>query len=119
MNITRVWSFLRRLALALLVAVPLAAAAAPQETFATPEAAVEALMAALKADSDPDMIAIFGEEHKDLVVNADSAASSATTGEDPRRHADAACAAGAEPGPPGAADRRRGVAGADPHRAHG
>ena len=37
MNITRVWSFLRRFALALLVAVPLAAAAAPQETFATPK----------------------------------------------------------------------------------
>lgn len=35
-------------------------------------------MAALKADSDSAMIAIFGEEHKDLVTNADHAASSAT-----------------------------------------
>ena len=78
MNPHRVWSYLRRLALALLVAVPLAAVAAPQETFATPEAAVDALMAALKADSDPAMIAIFGETHKDLVVNSDKAASSAT-----------------------------------------
>ncbi len=78
MNITRLWSYLRGLALALLVAVPLAAAAAPQETFATPEAAVDALMAALKADSDPAMIAIFGEEHKDLVLTSDRAASSAT-----------------------------------------
>ena len=78
MNITRLWSYLRRLALALMVAVPLAAAAAPQETFATPEAAVDALMAALEADSDPAMVAIFGEEHKDLVLTSDRAASSAT-----------------------------------------
>jgi hypothetical protein len=78
MNITRLWSFLRRLALALMMAVPLAAAAAPQETFATPEAAVNALMAALKADSDSAMIAIFGEEHKDLVLTSDRAAASAT-----------------------------------------
>jgi hypothetical protein len=78
MNITCLWSFLRRLVLALLVAVPLAAAAAPQETFATPEAAVDALMAALKADSDSAMVAIFGEEHKDLVLTSDRAASSAT-----------------------------------------
>jgi len=78
MNITRLWSFLRRLALALMLAVPLAAAAAPQETFATPEAAVEALMAALKADTDSAMLAIFGEEHKDLIVSSDRAATSAT-----------------------------------------
>jgi len=78
MNIPRLMSCLRGFALLLLVAVPLAAAAAPQETFATPEAAVEALMAALKADSDSAMVAIFGEEHKDLVVTSDRAASSAT-----------------------------------------
>ncbi len=78
MNTTRFWSSLRRLALALLLAMPLAAAAAPQDTFATPEAAVDALMAALKADSDPAMIAIFGETHKDLIVGSDKAASSAT-----------------------------------------
>jgi hypothetical protein len=78
MNIQRLWSFARRLALALLVAVPLAAAAAPQETFATPDAAVDALMAALKSDSDAAMIAIFGEEHKDLIVSSDRAAASAT-----------------------------------------
>ena len=78
MNVTGFWSFLRGLALALIVAVPLAAAAAPQETFATPEAAVDALLAALKADSDAAMVAIFGEEHKDLVVTSDRAASSAT-----------------------------------------
>ena len=78
MNNSRLWSYLRRLALALLFAVPLAAAAAPQETFATPEAAVDGLMAALKADSDAAMIALFGEEHKDLILQSDRAASSAT-----------------------------------------
>jgi Protein of unknown function (DUF2950) len=62
----------------LTVAVPLTGTAAQQETFATPEAAVDALMAALKADSDPAMIAIFGEEHKDLIVQSDRAATSAT-----------------------------------------
>jgi hypothetical protein len=78
MNNTRPWSYLRRLALALFLAVPLAAAAAPQETFATPEAAVDGLMAALKADSDAAMLAIFGEAHKDLILQTDRAAASAT-----------------------------------------
>ncbi|MGE5103362.1 MAG: DUF2950 domain-containing protein [Betaproteobacteria bacterium] len=77
MNITRVWSILRRLVLALSLAAPLGAAAVPQDTFASPEAAVDALMAALKADSDSALIAIFGEEHKDLVINSDHAAASA------------------------------------------
>ncbi len=35
-------------------------------------------MAALKADSDSAMIAIFGEDHKDLILTSDRAASSAT-----------------------------------------
>ena len=78
MKITHFWSILRRLALALMLVAPIAATAAPQETFATPQAAVDALMAALKADSDAAMIAIFGEEHKDLVIQSDRAASSAT-----------------------------------------
>ena len=60
-----------------MAAAPLAAAA-PQETFATPEAAVDALMAALKADSDASMLAIFGDEHKDMIVQSDRAATSAT-----------------------------------------
>jgi hypothetical protein len=77
MNILLYWSFLRRLVLALAVALPLAAVAAPQDTFATPDAAVDALMAALKADSDAAMIAIFGEEHKSLVIQSDKAAASA------------------------------------------
>ncbi len=77
MNISRLWALLHRVVLALTLAVPLAAVAAPQETFATPEAAVDALMVALKADNDTAMIAIFGEEHKSLVVQSDKAASSA------------------------------------------
>jgi len=78
MNIHSVGSLLRRLALALIFAAPLAAATAKQDTFATPEAAVEALMAALKADSDPAMLALFGEQHQDLIVTTDRAATSAT-----------------------------------------
>lgn len=78
MNIFHLWSFLRRLALALLVIAPLAATAAPQQTFATPQAAVEALMTALAADGDSAMISIFGEEHKELFTSNDRAASSAT-----------------------------------------
>ncbi len=78
MNFIRLWSLVRRLALALTLAVPLAAAAASQETFATPEAAVDALMAALAADGDAAMIAIFGDAHKDLFTSSDRAATSAT-----------------------------------------
>jgi hypothetical protein len=78
MNVSRFWSFLRRLALVLMVAFPLGAAAAPQDTYATPEAAVDALMAALKADSDSALVAIFGDENKRLVVNPDKAEASAT-----------------------------------------
>jgi hypothetical protein len=78
MNIIRFWFSVRRLALALILVIPLAAAAAPQQTFATPEAAVDALMAALKADTDPAMLAIMGEEHKDLILETDRAATSAT-----------------------------------------
>jgi Protein of unknown function (DUF2950) len=78
MNLIRLWTLLCQLALALIAVAPLAAAAAPQETFATPEAAVDALMAALKADSDPAMHAIFGEEHKDIIDSSDPSATSAT-----------------------------------------
>jgi hypothetical protein len=77
MNIVPLWALLRRLLLALTLALPLSAAAA-QQTFATPDAAVEALMAALKADSDASMLAIFGDEYRHLVVQDDRAAASAT-----------------------------------------
>jgi len=66
-----------RFALALIVAVPLAAAAASQQTFATPEAAVDALAAALKSDSDEAMLALFGDEYRDLILQPDRAATSA------------------------------------------
>jgi hypothetical protein len=70
-NILHFWSFVRWLVLPLALALPLAAVAAPQETYSTPEAAVEALMAALKADSDAAVVAVFGEDHKNLVINPD------------------------------------------------
>lgn len=67
----------RRLALVSLLAFPLAAFAAEQATYATPDEAVKALLAALKADSDAALIAIFGDKHKELVVPPDKAANSA------------------------------------------
>jgi hypothetical protein len=66
-----------RLVLALALGSPLIASAAEQKTFATPEEAVTALTAALKADDDAALIAIFGDKHKDLVVTPDKAANSA------------------------------------------
>lgn len=78
MNLIPLGRWLRRLALALAFAVPVAAGAAPQQTFATPEAAVDALMAAFKADSDAELMTIFGDEYKDLIVQSDRAAASAT-----------------------------------------
>ncbi|HET9025417.1 MAG TPA: DUF2950 domain-containing protein [Burkholderiaceae bacterium] len=72
------WSFLSRIILALAMATPLATVAAPQETFATPEAAVDALMAALKVDSDAPLIALFGEEHKSRIIDPDPAMAKAT-----------------------------------------
>jgi len=69
---------IRRFALALVLALPLAVSAAEQRTFATPDEAVDALLAALKADDDAAMLAIFGDQHKDLVVSPDRAANSAT-----------------------------------------
>ena len=72
------WSLLSRIVLALTMTAPLAAVAAtPQETYATPEAAVDALVAAMKADSDAQLIAIFGSEHKDAFLDPDRAAASA------------------------------------------
>ena len=71
-------SLLYGIVLALAVATPVAAVAAtPQETFATPEAAVDALAAALKADSDAPLMALFGEEHKARLLDPDPAAAKA------------------------------------------
>jgi hypothetical protein len=64
---------LSRLALGFLLALPLAATAADQRTFATPEAAVDALQAALKANDEAALTAIFGDKHKDLIGSGDAA----------------------------------------------
>src|SRR4029077_18482745 len=72
---------IRRLLLMLLLALPLAAPAAEQKMFATPDEAVDALLAALKADDDAALLAIFGDKHKSLVVTPDRAANSATRAE--------------------------------------
>jgi hypothetical protein len=69
---------LRRMALVLLVALPRTAAAAGQKTFATPEAAVDALVAALKADDDAAILALFGTQYKDDLITPDHAANSVT-----------------------------------------
>jgi hypothetical protein len=64
-------------AVGIAVVAPLAAGAAPQQTFATPEAAADALMAALKADTDAPLLALFGEEHKNRILDPDPAAARA------------------------------------------
>jgi hypothetical protein len=66
--------------LAFLLALPLAVAAAGPKSFATADEAVNALLAALKADDDSALIAIFGDEHADLLITPDKAANSAVRG---------------------------------------
>lgn len=83
MNALRIKAALRWLLLAPLLALPLAFAAADQRTFATPEAAVNAVIAALKANDEAALVSIFGEQHKNLVVTGDPA-------NDAAAHADAA-----------------------------
>jgi DUF2950 family protein len=78
MHTISILDVIRRLALALVLALPLAVSAAEQRTFATPDEAVDALLTALKADDDAALLAIFGDQHKDLVVSPDRAANSAT-----------------------------------------
>ncbi len=78
MTLISIVTSLCRMALVLLVAFPLGASAVERKTFATPEAAVEALEAALKADDDAALLALFGEQHKDLVVTPDRLDNSAT-----------------------------------------
>ena len=63
----------RRFALAMLLALPLAPALAAQQTFATPEAAVEALATALKAGDDASLTAIFGDKYPNLIGSGDRA----------------------------------------------
>jgi len=63
----------RRLALLAALLLPLAAHAAEQRTFSSPEAAVEALIAALKANDEAALVALVGEKHRGLVVTGDTA----------------------------------------------
>ena len=77
MKLIRMMVVARRAAVMLLLAIPLATFAAEQKTFATPDAAVEAFMGALKANDDATLIAIFGAEHRNLVVTPDTAANTA------------------------------------------
>jgi len=57
--------------------MPVIATGAEQKTFATPDEAVAALLAALKADDDAALVAIFGDKHRALIVTPDRAANSA------------------------------------------
>jgi hypothetical protein len=67
-----------RLAFIVCCAMPMVAAGAEQKTFATPDEAVDSLLAALEADDDAALVAIFGDAHKSLVVTPDRAANSET-----------------------------------------
>lgn len=71
MNAHRIKMAHRSLLLALLLALPLASAADGQRMFDTPEAAVDAVIVALKANDAAALVAIFGEKHKNLVVTDD------------------------------------------------
>jgi len=68
-------------AIALLLAVPLASVAAEPQAFATPDAAVNALIAALKANDEAALLTIFGDKHKELVITGDRAADAARRAE--------------------------------------
>ena len=74
----RLLAVLRRLSSALLLSLPLTVGAVEPKLFATPDEAVDALLAALKADDDAAVIAIFGDKHADLVTSADKTTKSAT-----------------------------------------
>ena len=77
-RLSRFMAAWRGLALAMLLSIPLVGFAAEQKTFATPQEALSALTAALQADDDNAVIAIFGEQYKHLVISSDKAATSAT-----------------------------------------
>ena len=74
---------LHRALLVVLLALPLALAAAEQRTFATPEAAVDALATALKANDERALIEMFGEKYKQLI-------STGSPADDAARRAEAA-----------------------------
>jgi hypothetical protein len=71
MNAFELRAGLRRLTLVLLLALPLSSPATDQQTFATPEAAVDALLTALKGNDEAALLALFGTRHRGLVVSGD------------------------------------------------
>ena len=71
-TLPRLRSQVRSIALAVALLVPLAVAA-QQTTFATPEAAVDALQRAFQANDDKALLAIFGEKYSNLVGSGDPA----------------------------------------------
>ena len=78
MNSNPLRSVLARTVLAFSLALPLSGIAAPPQTFPTPQAAVDALMTALKAENaEAPLLAIFGDEHRNVIVDPDRAAASA------------------------------------------
>src|SRR5204862_3849169 len=77
MNLIAKLKLIRRLVFVAFCAMPVIATGAEQKTFATPDEAVAALLAALKADDDAALVAIFGDKHRALIVTPDRAANSA------------------------------------------
>jgi len=77
MNLIAKLKLMRRLVFLAFCAMPVIATGAEQKTFATPDEAVDALLAALKADDDAALVAIFSDTHKTLIVTPDRAANSA------------------------------------------
>lgn len=77
MNLVSTLTLMRRLAFVAFCAMPLLAAGAAQKTFATPDQAVDALLAALEADDDAALVAIFGDQHETLVITPDKGANTA------------------------------------------
>lgn len=81
MNTVEIKTGFSRMALLLMLALPLSSAAAEQQTFASPETAVDAVAAALKANDETALVAIFGERHKKLVITGDPAHDAAARAE--------------------------------------
>jgi hypothetical protein len=63
---------LRRVVAALALALPLAVGAQQQQSFATPEAAADALVAALKANDEAALVALVGANYRHLVGTGDA-----------------------------------------------
>jgi hypothetical protein len=76
MNLIANLKLVRRFAFIAFCAMPILATGAEQKTFATPDEGADALLAALKADDDAALVAIFGDKYKSLIVTSDRAANS-------------------------------------------